>query len=243
MKFIRYRQGKPEYTGVLEGNTIRRISGSVFHEFCLTSEKIPLEEAEILPPILPGKIVGLRKNYEKNEKAPMIFIKPSTSVISAGKDIIVPKTINRAMAEGELALIIGKKCRHVKEEDAGSFILGYTIANDITGISDTFADTATSSKAFDTFSPLGPFINNFQDWWNREIKTFINGRLEQSGSTSGMFFKVPYILAYLSSIMTLMPGDVILTGTPSPSVRIFPGDRVKIEIDGLGFLENGVKEG
>lgn len=240
MKFIRYQNGKPEYRGVLDGENITMISGSIFHDFALTDEKIKLEGVKILPPVLPSKIIGLRKNYEENKKAPLLFLKPPSSVIPTESSIVIPTTLDRVMAEGELAVIIGKKCRNVKEEHAAHFILGYSIANDVTGISERFEDSYTSSKSFDTFTPLGPIIQTECNIANLEIKTFINGELKQSGSTDAMFFKIPYLISYISSIMTLEAGDVILTGTPSPSVEIKPGDKIEITIGNIGALFNTV---
>lgn len=240
MKFIRYQNGKPEYRGVLDGENITMISGSIFHDFALTSEKIKLEGVKILPPVLPSKIIGLRKNYEENKKSPLLFFKPPSSVIPTGGAIIIPTILDRVMAEGELAVIIGKKCRNVKEEHYKNYILGYSIANDVTGISESFEDSYTTSKSFDTFTPLGPVIQTDCEIENLEIKTFINGQLKQSGNTCQMFFKIPYLISYISSIMTLEAGDVILSGTPSPSVEIKHGDRVEIAISSIGTLFNTV---
>lgn len=238
MKFIRYSQDKPEYRGVLDGNSITMISGSLFHEYCLTNEKTNLNDVTVLPPLLPKKIIGLRKNYEENKKLPMLFLKPQTSVIAHKDDICLPKNI-KVMAEGELGVVIGKKCRNEKEEHALSYVFGYTIANDLTGISADFADNSTP-KLFDTFTPIGPVIDTTCGWENLMIKSYLNGELKQSGSTSSMFFKLPYIIAYISSLMTLEAGDIILTGTPSPSFEIRNGDEIKIEIESIGTLINKV---
>lgn len=243
MKFVRYKTDKAEYRGILDGDRITMISGSIFHEYSLSNEKIPLKGVTLLPPILPGKIIGLRKNYEPNDAAPLLFIKPASSVIGPKENIILSKNLDRVMAEGELAAVIGKKCKNVKEEHALSYVFGYTIANDVTGISCNYKDTVTASKAFDTFSPIGPLIDTSTGWENLEIKTHINGELKQSGNTSSMFFKVPYMISYISSIMTLDAGDVILTGTPSPAVEIKDGDEIEISIENIGTLKSGAVNG
>lgn len=238
MKLVRYKMDKTEYRGVLDGDQITTISGSIFHEYNLTSEKISLEEVTLLPPILPGKVVGLRKNYEQNDNLPLLFFKPASSVIGPNNNIVLPRCLDKVMAEGELAAVIGKKCKNIKEEHALSYIFGYTVANDVTGISSRFADTVTTSKAFDSFSPIGPIIDTSTIWENLEITTHINGQEKQKGNTSNMFFKVPYMIAYISSIMTLDAGDIILTGTPSPAIEIKDGDLVEIKIENIGTLKS-----
>ena len=244
MKFIRYKKDKPEYRGVLDGGKIKRISGSIFHDYNITDETELLEEVKVLPPVLPSKIIGLRKNYSfenKKLKEPLIFMKPASSVIAHNEEISVNNMLERVYAEAELAVIIGKRCRNVKPEHSMHYILGFTIANDVTGSSERFTETFTAGKYFDTFTPLGPVINTSCLYDSLDIEMFVNGELKQKGNTKDMIFNIPEQIAYLSLIMTLMPGDTVLTGTPSPAAEINDGDVIEIDIQNIGTLTNRVK--
>ncbi len=238
MKLLRYKTGKPEYRGVLDGDRVKRINGSMFLEYGITEDSAPLSGITFLPPVLPGKIIGLRGNYGSSGEGPFFFMKPRSGAAAHKEKIICPEGPFTIMAEGELAIVIGKKCRGVDEDKALAHILGYTIANDVTALSPAFKESFTEGKWFDTFTPLGPVIDTKTGFDGLEITTRVNGRTVQSGSTSAMTFKPPFIVARLSSVMTLEPGDVILTGTPSQAVRIEPGDSVEISIEGIGTLIN-----
>lgn len=242
MQFIRYSTGKPEYRGILDGDNIRRINGTIFHDYAVTNDIVNINDVKILPPVLPSKIFGLRANYGKKlSDIPKIFIKPSTAVISHMENIIIPDNTEDVRVEGELAVIIGKKCRNISEEHAKHYILGYTIANDVTIPFIENDLTVTIGKFYDTFLPLGKTIVTDIDTSNLEIKTFKNNELVQHGYTKEMIFNIDYQVAYLSRISTLMPGDVILTGTPSPSVSVKNGDKIEIVIENMGSLINFVK--
>lgn len=238
MKLVRYKTDKPEYRGILDGDKVRRINGSFFLNYGLSEEICHISDVTFLPPVLSGKIIGLRANYDKNINAPLCFMKPRSSLCAHQDKIILPANLEKVKIEGELAVVIGKKCRHVEEHHVGNYILGYTISNDITGFSPDFQESFTCGKWFDTFTPIGPAIDTTCSWQNLEISTRINGKTVQQGNTSQMTFKVPYIISYLSSIITLEPGDVILTGTPSAAVEIHDGDEIEIEIEKLGILKN-----
>lgn len=190
--------------------------------------------------MLPSKIVGFRKNYNGKREdigMPKIFMKPQSSIIAHGENIILPEN-QTVKIEGELAVIIGKKAKNVAECHAMQHILGYTIANDITAPQKEQDLTVTIGKFFDTFAPLGPCIVTDIDVSDVMINTYKNGELVQSGSTKDMIFDIAYQISYLSSIMTLLPGDIILTGTPSAAVEVHHNDKIDITIDNIGTLTN-----
>lgn len=242
MKLLRYKTQKPEYRAILDGDKVRRISGSFFMSYNIENHGEDVKNITFLPPVLSGKIVGLRANYGKNRpQAPLCFMKPRSSLCAHNDKIILPSLLDKVNVEGELAVVIGKKCRNIEERHAAHYILGYTIANDITGLSSAFTESFTCGKWFDTFTPLGPVIDTTCGWENLDISTKINGKTVQQGNTSDMIFKVPYIVSYLSSIITLEQGDVILTGTPSAAVQVHDGDEIEIEIEKIGVLKNTVE--
>ncbi len=238
MKFVRYKENKTEYRGVLDDKKIKRITGSFFLDYGVTQDVVNVDDITFLPPVLSGKIIGLRANYDKHLDNPLCFMKPRSSLAAHNDKIIIPKFLDKVNLEGELAVVISKKCRNIKEKNALNYVLGYTIANDVTGLSSKFSESFTCGKWFDTFTPLGPVINTSISWENLEIVTRINGKTVQSGNTNNMFFNVPYIITYLSNIITLDAGDVILTGTPSSAVEIHHNDNIEIEIENIGILKN-----
>lgn len=240
MKFIRYKVDKTEYRGILDGDIIKRINGTIFHDYSLTSDALPLSDVTILPPVLPSKIIGFRKNYngKREDIAPQMFLKPPTTIIASRENIVIPNSVDDVRIEGELAIVIGKKCKNISENHVLHHILGYTIANDITAPQNTADLTVTIGKSYDSFTPLGPFINTDLEIANLEITTYKNNEVCQHGFTSSMIYDVLFQVSYLSHIMTLNPGDVILTGTPSNSVKVDDGDNITIKIENLGILEN-----
>lgn len=240
MKFIRYAKGQTQYRGILDGNIIKRINGTIFHDYSLSAETENINDVVILPPVLPSKIIGFRKNYNSKIEEigePKIFMKPQSSVIAHNENIILPKN-EIVKIEGELAVIIGKKAKNVAECHALQHILGYTIANDITAQQKETDLNVTMGKFFDTFTPLGPYIVTAIDASDIMINTYKNGELVQSGSTKNMIFDIIYQISYLSHIMTLLPGDIILTGTPNAAVEVHHNDKIDITIDNLGTLTN-----
>lgn len=240
MKFIRYAKGQTQYRGILDGNIIKRINGTIFHDYSLSTETENINDVVILPPVLPSKIIGFRKNYNgKREEVgePKIFMKPQSSIIAHNENIILPKN-EIVKIEGELAVIIGKKAKNVAECHAMQHILGYTVANDITAQQKEADLNVTMGKFFDTFTPLGPCIVTDIDTSDIMINTYKNGELVQSGSTKNMIFDIMYQISYLSHIMTLLPGDIILTGTPNAAVEVHHDDKIDITIDNLDTLTN-----
>ncbi|MBP6941753.1 MAG: fumarylacetoacetate hydrolase family protein [Syntrophorhabdaceae bacterium] len=197
----------------------------------------------------PTKIVAIGLNYIDHAKElnmpipeyPIIFMKPPTSVIENGDSILCPAQSKEVHYEGELAIVMKERARFVKQEDARRFIAGYACANDVTARDMQRIDGQwTRSKSFDTFCPLGPGIVSAIDPSNLDIATRVNGVTKQHSSTGNMIFNVFYLVSYISEIMTLLPGDVIITGTPPGVGPIVPGDEVEVEIEGIGILKNRV---
>jgi len=216
----------------------------------LTGRKIPLADVRLLAPVIPrSKVVGVGRNYARHAAElghevpaePLVFLKPNTSVIGPGEPIFHPTQSDNVHFEGELAVVIGRICRDVSVEDAPKVIFGYTIANDVTARDLQEKDGQWArAKGFDTFCPLGPWIETKLDPAGLRITTTLNGDTKQDGRTSDMVFGVADLIAHVSSFMTLLPGDVLLTGTPEGVGPMRPGDEVSITVEGLGTLTNSV---
>lgn len=215
----------------------------------------PLEDVRLLAPILASKVVCVGKNYadhaaemdSETTQEPLLFIKPNTTIIGPNAPIIIPEGVGRVDYEGELAVVIGQPCKDVAVKDAENVILGYTIANDVTARDLQSHDGQwTRAKGFDTFCPLGPWIETDLDPLGIDIRTTVEratGTLDpvQDGNTSSMVHTITELVSFVSGIMTLLPGDVILTGTPAGIGPIDPGDTVSVEIEGIGRLTNPVQ--
>ncbi|WP_369018439.1 fumarylacetoacetate hydrolase family protein [Thermatribacter velox] len=213
---------------------------------------LTLDEVKLLAPVKPSKIVAVGLNYADHiaemgntpPPNPIIFIKPQTAVIGPGEHIVLPPSSQRVDYEAELGVVIGKKCRSVTPQEAPSFILGYTCFNDVTARDLQKKDGQwTRAKSFDTFAPLGPWINTNLDPSALHIECRLNGELKQSSSTSNLLFSVFELVAFISEIMTLLPGDVIATGTPQGVGPMKDGDLVEVYVEGIGTLSNPVKAG
>lgn len=214
-----------------------------------TEELWYLNEIQILAPANPSKIVCVGRNYAEhaaelgNEvpKSPLLFLKAPSAVIADGENIEIPSQSNQVEHEGELAVVIGRKAKGISGEDPLTFVLGYTCLNDVTARDIQRADVQfTRGKSFDTFCPIGPIIETDLDVSDLEVSCSVNGELRQSGRTSQMVFPVPFLVKYISKQMTLMPGDVIATGTPSGVSKMNPGDICEVTIEGIGTLSNPV---
>ena len=216
----------------------------------LTDKEYQLEDVRLLAPVIPrSKVVGIGKNYAAHAKEmgseapkePLMFLKPNTSVSGPNDPIYYPPQSQDVHYEGELAVIIGRICRDVPAAKAADVIHGYTIANDVTARDLQRSDVQfTRAKGFDTFCPLGPWIDTEFDPTDVRIQTYLDGDLKQDGSTADMIHDVPALIEYVSSVMTLLPGDVILTGTPEGVGPMQPGQEVEVSIEGLGALTNKV---
>ncbi len=250
MKYVRFIYNGVERYGSMGKNSIEIADGSPFdNTFKLTGEEIPSSEAVLLAPAPFSKAVCIGLNYRDHAEefglpvpdAPVVFLKPSTSATGPETSIIYPEMCHRLDYEAELAVVIGKKARHVKEEDALDYVLGYTIANDVTA-RDLQPKNGqwTIAKGFDTFMPLGPFISDEVDASSLMITSRVNGETKQMSNTSNLIFTIPYLISYISNVMTLLPGDIISTGTPGGISGMKKGDTVEIEIEGLGILRNTI---
>lgn len=249
MKIAKVIAGAGEFNGIIKDSKIEKIKGSLFGGFSETGESLPLSEVKYLPPCRPSKIVAIGLNYKDHAKEfgskipdePMLFMKPSTSVIGHGDTIIYPHQSKKVDYEGELAIVIGKKCKDVSVEKAKEYVAGFTCANDVTARDLQRKDGQfTRGKGFDTFAPIGPVIETELDPDNLSIKTILNGKIVQDSTTALMIFKPYFLVSFISKIMTLLPEDIIITGTPAGGGGLNPGDKISIEIEGIGILENQV---
>ncbi len=250
MKIYRFRHGGLTLYGVLEESRLRPVRGSIFGDFDLAPETVPLGEVEVLAPAEPSKIVAVGRNYLDHAaergaalpEEPLLFLKPSTAVIGPNEPIFAPPMSSRVDYEGELALVIRKRAsRLADDEPVEPFILGFTCLNDVTARDLQDKDKQfTRAKSFDTFAPIGPCLVAGLDPSGLDIKTFLNGKLRQSSNTRHLIFPIPRLVRFISNVMTLLPGDVITTGTPAGIGPMEPGDRVDVQIEGFGTLSNPV---
>jgi 2-keto-4-pentenoate hydratase/2-oxohepta-3-ene-1,7-dioic acid hydratase in catechol pathway len=251
MKIYRFRYRKKIIFGILKEEFLFPLKGSIFRDFRIDNSPIPMGEVKLLPPVVPSKIIGIGANYRDHAQEmgrplpeePLVFMKPSTAVIGPGEAICHPDMSAQVEYEGELAVVIKKKARQLRDEDpVEGYILGYTCFNDVTARDLQKKDVQfTRSKSFDTFAAVGPCIATNLDPGTLHLKTFLNGKLVQSGNTGHLVFSVPFLVRFISRIMTLLPGDIISTGTPAGVGPVKPGDRVDIQIDGIGVLSNTVE--
>ncbi len=252
MKIARFStDGDPRF-GVLDDDDLVVLAGDpMFHGFETTGERVPLSRATILAPVIPrSKVVCVGMNYAAHRKemghegpsTPLIFLKPNTAVVGPGDPIIIPPVEGRIVHEGELALVIGKVAKRVKKEDWRDVVFGVTIANDVSARDVMFADGQWArAKGYDTFCPLGPFIDTEIDPTALEIETHVDGELRRKGNTRDLLHGIPELIEFISDVWTLLPGDVILTGTPDGLGSFVDGQTVDITIEGLGTLSNPAK--
>ena len=249
MKLARFLKNDQPCYGLIEGEAVYAIEGSVFGEFDRAEKVAALSEVRLLAPCQPTKILAVGLNYRTHAaeagmdvpSEPVLFFKPPSAVIGPLESIVYPTLSQRVDYEGELAVVIGQRARNVSPEKAHDFVLGYTCGNDVTARDLQRRDNQwTRAKGFDTFCPLGPYIVTDLDPTHLSIQTRVNGEVRQSTSTANMVFSVADLIAYISQVMTLEPGDVILTGTPSGVGPLQPGDVVEVEIEGIGTLRNPV---
>jgi 2-keto-4-pentenoate hydratase/2-oxohepta-3-ene-1,7-dioic acid hydratase in catechol pathway len=235
----------------MDALTLDIIKGHPFGEFDLSGQKVPLSEVRLLPPVLPSKVVAIGRNYAEhaaemgNEvpEVPLTFLKPSTSVVGPGDPITYPLFSADVHHEAELAVVIGRMCREVPPERVPDVILGYTCANDLTARDAQKAEKQWArAKGFDSSCPLGPWIETDLDPADLAITCTVNGELRQAGRTADMLRSVTDIVVHITEAMTLLPGDVVLTGTPSGVGPVAVGDEVAVSIEGIGTLANRVVE-
>ena len=218
--------------------------------FELTGERVPLEDVRLLAPVIPrSKVVGIGRNYAEHAAElanevpgePLVFLKPNTSVVGPDDAIVYPEQTQDLHYEGELAVVIGRICRDVPVEDVAKVVHGYTVGNDVTARDLQKKDGQWArAKGFDSFCPLGPWIETDLDVNDLAVRTLVGDEVRQDSRTSQMVFDVPTLVSYVSSFMTLLPGDVLLTGTPAGVGPMQVGDRVSVTVEGIGTLANRV---
>jgi 5-oxopent-3-ene-1,2,5-tricarboxylate decarboxylase/2-hydroxyhepta-2,4-diene-1,7-dioate isomerase len=244
MKLARFAVGSKTYEGiVLDDGRLRANDGSEFSP----------EQITWLPPVVPTKAIGLALNFAdhaeelqmKSPEDPALFFKPLSSLVGHKAQVVYPTGVEYMHYEVELVVVVGERCRRVKAEHAENVIRGYTIGNDVTvrDFVKNFYRPPVRAKGYDTFGPVGPFIvtaDEVRDAGHLGLRAFVNGELRQQGNTSQLMRTVPELIEFISMIMTLEPGDLIWTGTPKGISHVHPGDVMRLEIDGIGALENPV---
>jgi 2-keto-4-pentenoate hydratase/2-oxohepta-3-ene-1,7-dioic acid hydratase in catechol pathway len=249
MKIARFLYKRKELFGVVDGNRVQAAEGEIFGQFRPTRQGYALAEVKLLPPVMPSKIVAIGLNYKDHAAEvkielptePLLFLKPSSAVIGHLDPIIYPAMSHRVDYEGELGIVIGQPAKEVPEDKADEFILGYTCFNDVTARDLQGKDGQwTRAKGFDTFAPLGPWIETEIDTSCLKLETLLNGERKQASDTSLLIFPPRRLVSFISRIMTLLPGDVIATGTPSGIGPMKVGDTVEVVIEGIGRLINTV---
>lgn len=250
MKIVRFKTGNDIAYGLAEGAGVTLYQGSPFVVWEATETLIPWAAVQLLAPVLPSKVVCIGKNFIEHAEElggvvpeePLMFLKPATAVVGPNARVVYPPMSQEVHHEAELAVVIGKVARNIRAEDASQYVFGYTAANDVTARDLQTRDGQwTRAKGFDTFLPLGPAIETELDPLERlAIICRVNGEVRQAGFTSDMVFGVAEILEFVTQVMTLLPGDVVLTGTPSGVGPVQPGDLMEVEIDGIGTLANRV---
>ncbi len=254
MRIIRYElkdgNSKPRY-GWMLADKVGEIGGNVFGRYRRKEAETPLADVKLVAPSEPSKIVCVGRNYVDharelgNEvpKVPLLFLKPPSSIIPHGGIVLLPPQSAQVEHEAELVVVIGKRGRNITTENAKKYIFGYTLGNDITARDLQKTDGQwTRAKGFDTFCSFGPWIDTEFDPADAVITCRVNGQMRQMASTRDMVFNVPTLIAYISSVMTLEPGDLIFTGTPEGVGELKNGDDVVVEIEGLGVLKNPVRK-
>jgi 2-keto-4-pentenoate hydratase/2-oxohepta-3-ene-1,7-dioic acid hydratase in catechol pathway len=250
MRICRVAWNDDVHFGVIEGDAVALLTSHPFGPFEPDGRVLPLSQVRLISPVLPSKIVAVGKNYLDHVREmggdappaePMIFLKPSTSVIGPGDAILLPWQSEQVEYEAELAVVIGRLCRDVPESLVDDVVLGYTCANDVTARDLQRTDGQWGrAKGFDSFCPLGPWIETSLDIDDAVVECRVNGDLRQSATGADMVRSPRELVSWISSVMTLLPGDVILTGTPAGVGPLAPGDEVSVTIGGVGTLTNTV---
>jgi 2-keto-4-pentenoate hydratase/2-oxohepta-3-ene-1,7-dioic acid hydratase in catechol pathway len=248
--FVRYAHGSQTAYGIVQGGTIRQLTGDIFGPHEITDNAIPLGDVTLLAPVEPSKVIAVGLNYRSHlgdrEPAsyPGLFAKYPTSIVGHGHDIVVPPDAENIHYEGELVVVIGKRARNVPVADAPDYIFGVTAGNDVSERNWQRDDLQwLRAKGSDTFAPIGPAIVTGLDYNDLLVQTRLNGEVRQSESTRDLIFSVDEIVSYVSRYFTLLPGDVIFTGTPGSTAAMKHGDVVEVEVEGVGVLRNRVAAG
>jgi 2-keto-4-pentenoate hydratase/2-oxohepta-3-ene-1,7-dioic acid hydratase in catechol pathway len=256
MKFCRFisldggENAEGAHYGILDGDYVQQLVAAPWTEWRTVGKPRPVAAVRLLAPVEPKKIVCVGRNYAAHAaelgndvpKEPLIFLKPSTSIVGPSEAIVLTKYSRRVEHEGELGLVIGRRCSHLNDhENALSYVSGYTCVNDVTARDLQKSDVQfTRAKGFDTFCPVGPHIESELVPDDRLVETLVNGEVRQSGRTSLMVFPPAFLVRWISRMMTLEPGDLIATGTPAGVGPLVAGDVVSVRIEGIGLLRNPV---
>jgi 2-keto-4-pentenoate hydratase/2-oxohepta-3-ene-1,7-dioic acid hydratase in catechol pathway len=250
MKIVRFAHDGAEHWGLLDGEKVQALPDGPFGEIAPSPEALPRDAVKLLAPVKPGKLVCVGLNYVLHAREsglplpdePMLFMCSPQAIVGPGDAIVLDSHDKRIEFEAEIAIVIGKRARNVPAAEAASVVLGYTCANDVSNRDLQLKDKQfTRAKSFDTYKPMGPWIETDLDPDVQSIRLRQNDIVRQDSVTSDMIFPTPFIIEFVSSIMTLEPGDVIITGTPSGVGPMKSGDRIEIEISGIGKLENVVQ--
>ncbi|MBI4380533.1 MAG: fumarylacetoacetate hydrolase family protein [candidate division NC10 bacterium] len=252
MRIVRFMVGKQPTYGVVEDGIVREVRGDIFGRFSVTTKTHSLKRVRFLAPVEPSKIVAVGLNYRDHAEElkqdvpeePIMFLKPPTAVLPHRGKIVYPKSCGRLDFEAELGIVIKRTARAVPAERALRCILGYVCCNDVTARDLQRKDGQwTRAKSFNTFAPIGPWIETELDLSDAPIRAYLNGVIRQESNINNFIFDVPYLIHFISTVMTLYPGDVISTGTPSGVGPMQPGDAIEIEVQGIGRLSNTVVRG
>jgi 2-keto-4-pentenoate hydratase/2-oxohepta-3-ene-1,7-dioic acid hydratase in catechol pathway len=254
MKIARFSVdgGDPRF-GIVDGDELVVLAGDpMFQGFDTLDERVRLADAKLLAPVIPrSKVVCVGLNYgehahdmgDQGPSTPLIFLKPNTAVVGPGDAIQLPQNVGKIVHEGELVIVIGSVAKRVRAEDYASVIFGYTIGNDVSARDLMVSDGQWArAKGYDTFAPIGPWIETELDPSSLEIQTFVDGEPRRHGNTSDMLHKVPEIIEFVSDVWTLLPGDIIMTGTPAGLGGFTDGQTVDITIEGIGTLSNPARD-
>ena len=248
MKFARFKvEGSEVYQGVLTEDTMKVIEGNLFGDWAYTGEAFSVSEVTLLAPVEPNQIIGIGANYVSKKadlpselpEIPVFFFKSTSSVIGPEADIVIPEGIDQVKFESELAIVIGKEAKNVPESEVLDYVFGYTVGNDVTAPQFFHQDGHwTIGKSFDTFTPLGPVIETELDPFQVRVEAKLNGVEKQNSETELMIIPIRKMISYLSTVMTLKPGDVILTGSPVGAEFVGAGEVIECEIKEIGTLRN-----
>jgi 2-keto-4-pentenoate hydratase/2-oxohepta-3-ene-1,7-dioic acid hydratase in catechol pathway len=249
VRIARYAHEGDVGFAVVGGDELAVLDTHPFGEVALTGRRLRLDQVRLLAPVIPSKVVAVGRNYAEHAREmggeppaePVLFLKPSTAVCGPGDPVAVPAAAGRVDYEGELAVVVGRLARDVPAERAYDVILGYTCANDVTARDQQRADGQwTRAKGYDSFCPLGPWIETELDPADLDLETALDGEVRQKARTSQLLHGVPALVEFVSRVMTLLPGDVILTGTPAGVGPMAPGQTVSVTVEGIGTLRNPV---
>jgi 2-keto-4-pentenoate hydratase/2-oxohepta-3-ene-1,7-dioic acid hydratase in catechol pathway len=249
-KYVRYTYQGQESYGILEGDTIRELEGHIFSSITPSGKSLKLSEVQLLAPCKPSKVIAVGLNYRSHigkkpiPEYPGLFAKYPSSIIGHGENIVMTSDATNLHFEGEMVIVIGKKAKNISVSDAHNFIFGITAGNDVSERKWQRADLQwLRAKASDTFGPIGPAIVTGLNYNDLLLQTRLNGKVQQSERTKDLVYNVDTIVSYISQYITLLPGDLIFTGTPGKTKAMKPNDVVEIELEGVGVLRNTVVVG